>query len=99
MRCLDASDGSLIWSRPTLGFIDQSPAVADGKLFIASMSQIFGMFYCVDTSSGRVMWRHFEFGFWRYYSSPAIANGRVYIGLARGGGVIGHKGTLFCFGE
>ncbi len=95
---MDASDGSLIWSRSTIGSVFESPAVADGKLFITSRSPIFGMFYCVDMSSGRVIWRHFEFGFCNVFSSPAIANGRVYVGLARLIG-IGHEGTLFCFGE
>ena len=99
IRCLDATDGSIIWSRPTLGDVIKSPAVADGKLFIPSMSTFLGIFYCVDMSSGLVKWRYFEFGFWTMFSSPAVANGRIYVGLSRGGGVINHKGTLFCFGE
>ncbi|MCK4926411.1 PQQ-binding-like beta-propeller repeat protein, partial [Candidatus Aerophobetes bacterium] len=36
LYCLNASDGSLIWSYQTGGPVHSSPAVADGKVFVGS---------------------------------------------------------------
>ena len=100
VRCIDKSDGSLIWSRPTFGRIVESPAIADGKIYIPSLRLYFGIFHCIDLSTGRTLWRHFEFGFYTWFSSPAIADGKVYVGLTKGIGMFNPNidGILYCFG-
>jgi len=101
LRCFDKSDGSVIWSRPLIGVVIESPAVADGKVFISTLFgygyYCLGAFYCLDISTGLVLWRHFVFGQVPYFSTPAIANGKVYVGLSTGTGLFKQKGTLFCF--
>ncbi|MFZ0820218.1 MAG: PQQ-binding-like beta-propeller repeat protein [Candidatus Acidiferrales bacterium] len=61
------------WKFHTDGKIYSSPAVAQGKVFIASTD---GSVYAVDADSGKVLWRFKTEG--RITSSPAVASGLVY---------------------
>jgi outer membrane protein assembly factor BamB len=61
------------WTFKTAGAIVTSPAVADGVVYIASLS---GHLYAVDAASGREKW-NFKSRM-PIASSPAIADGTVY---------------------
>jgi outer membrane protein assembly factor BamB len=74
IRCLDAADGRLIWEHPGGGIT--GPAVADGKVYAASTSDVF--FRCVDARTGDEIWRC-AMADRVYESVPAIYAGQAYI--------------------
>ena len=86
--CLDASDGSLIWSYGGMADdVYSSPAVADGKVFVGD--ERIGI-VCLDASDGSLIWSYRPPGWLPgMNSSPAVADGRVFIGSRN------HK--LYCF--
>jgi outer membrane protein assembly factor BamB len=92
VRAADPETGTVLWSLATGGRVRSTPAVADGRVVVGSAD---GRVYCADAESGRLLWRHDtrgtglfsgDFGFDRrtVQSSPAIANGRVYVGARDG---------------
>ena len=56
-----------------------SPAVLDGKVVLGSRD--FNL-YCVDTQSGREIWRVQADG--RIISSPCVVGGKIWVGTATG---------------
>ena len=52
------------------------PAVVDGFVYVGSLD---GKVYCLNALNGEQIW-NYTTGSW-VQSSPAIANGHVYIGL------------------
>jgi len=76
--CLNATDGHVEWIYTTGVYqtISSSPAVAFGKVFIGG--SVSGKVYCLDASNGTKLWDRTAGSF--AYSSPAVVNGRVYIG-------------------
>ncbi len=87
-----AGTGAVRWRFRTGGRVRSSPAVAGGRVYVGSMD---GVLYALDLRSGRELWR-FEteghtldsraFGFDRrsIQSSPAVSDGRVYVGSRDG---------------
>ncbi len=79
--CLDADvDGTgetdLIWSNTTSGlFLFASPAIYNQKIYITNYYD-YGKTHCFDAESGEEIWNISIRG----RSSPAIADGKVYIG-------------------
>lgn len=69
------------WSLQT-GTIVFSPVVANGVVYAASTD---GKLHAVDTTSGQEEWS-FQAGSYTYYSTPAVANGRVYVAADGNGG-------------
>jgi len=55
--------------------IGSSPSFANGRVFIASYD---GTVFCIDAESGEIVWRKWLGG--AFYSTPAVAGGKVYIG-------------------
>lgn len=89
---LDAATGAARWTAATEGRIRATPAVANGKVFVGSYD---GRLYAFDLSSGKRLWRYDtegvklnsgDFGYDRrsLQSSPAVANGIVYVGARDG---------------
>jgi len=80
MYCLDISTGDLIWNTllTNNSVFVSSPAIADGKIYINSLSYVHlhGDLYCIDELTGDVLWTYFLLH--SMYSSPAIADGRLY---------------------
>jgi len=80
--CLNANDGSVVWSFPTQARghkgIWSAPAIHDGKIFFGSYD---GNVYCLDAETGAEVWR-FIGADW-IGSSPALAPdlGLLFIGL------------------
>ena len=78
--CLRGTDGQLNWQTDIGGPVVSSPAVTPEVVYAAAKN---GYIYGLSTDSGKMQWefntrivtRNIEF-----YSSPAIANGLLYIG-------------------
>jgi parallel beta-helix repeat protein len=73
---LNATDGSVKWSRPMNGeYSISSPAVADGRVFFGLDN---GYIYALDASTGDLIWSCKTGG--AVQSSPAISNGLLFVG-------------------
>jgi outer membrane protein assembly factor BamB len=92
LYAVDPRSGKPRWRFATGGRVRSSPAVADGRLFVGSAD---GTLYALDVASGRELWRFdteghalesATFGFDRrtIQASPAVADGRVFIGSRDG---------------
>ena len=86
---LSAATGSVTWSYRVGGVGELSPAVDDGVVFVGgwsySKAPAYGhaKLYALDASTGAPKWVQ-KFGSGPAYSSPAVANGVVYIGRLDG---------------
>jgi outer membrane protein assembly factor BamB len=89
---VDPKSGRIRWRFSTRGRVRSSPAVADGRLYTGSAD---GTLYALDAKSGRELWRFDteghglesgKFGFDRrtIQASPAVGDGRVYVGSRDG---------------
>ncbi len=87
--CFDADSGGLIWTflKNNYGFSSPSPAVVDGKVYFAHARGGGGpgsgqnaSLYCLDADTGIEFW-DYPLGYFDI-SSPAVYNGKVYIGSA-----------------
>ena len=84
--CLDADTGEKIWEYDIPLYVISSPTVADGKLYIGTVDSYLyevhdlesGKIYCLDAYSGEKIWEYDTTS--RVYCTPAIADGKVYIG-------------------
>ncbi len=77
---IDAETGDVIWNIQTSGFpYYSSPSIADDKLYITVVNfyGYDGKLICLDTADGNLIWEYMLDFF--SMSSPAIADGRVYI--------------------
>lgn len=85
---LRTSDGAQRWRTPTAGAVKGGITMSDGKLYAADYS---GRVYALRRSDGAVRWvRRPSAGGLRlragqFYSTPAVAFGRVYVGSTDGG--------------
>jgi outer membrane protein assembly factor BamB len=84
---LNAYTGDLIWQSPTDSGYPNSisaTAVANGLVYItvASTSDYNGRLYAFNASTGKLTWQTITPG--RTWASPAIYEGRVYIGSSIG---------------
>ncbi len=71
---LDAATGTKLWSLYTGNSVWAAPTVVDGVVYVAS-----GNIYALDAATGTELWS-FAPGGTVEYSSPAVANGIVYVG-------------------
>lgn len=67
---------AIAWRFDTGGEVYSAPALADGTLFITSKS---GKLFAIDAATGKQRWSY-QLGDYVVRSSPAIANGTVYVG-------------------
>jgi len=90
---LDLATGKERWTARTGGRVRATPAVADGTVIVGSWD---GRVYALDLATGRERWVHHtigdtldsrKFGYDRraLQSSPAIVDGRVFVGSRDGG--------------
>ncbi|WCJ58396.1 PQQ-binding-like beta-propeller repeat protein [Fontisphaera persica] len=75
----DITAHALVWSVPLQRHTCSTPAVHEGLVYAADCS---GQVLCADAATGQVYWRHQLAG--EIWSSPLVADGRVYIGSRRG---------------
>lgn len=71
---LDASTGATRWTKRTPGYIQSSPAVVHGVVYVGSSG---GGLYALNASTGARVWKTESRGF---DSSPAVAHGVVFVG-------------------
>jgi outer membrane protein assembly factor BamB/DNA-binding beta-propeller fold protein YncE len=71
---LDAIDGHLDWTFLTSNLVASTPAVYGDWVLAGGYSNI----YALDPATGSTVWTHPLGG--NTYSSPSVANGRVYFG-------------------
>lgn len=99
---IDADDGKVKWTFDSDGSAWSSPAVTDSTVFIGAAGVVgysanhHAAFFAIDRANGKERWRFpmepadgdYAYGF---ASSPAVANGRVFVG--------GLDGKLYAFAE
>jgi outer membrane protein assembly factor BamB len=76
--------------------IPGSPAIADGMVFVPLPfgeypSDMFSRLYCLSAETGAQLCASFDLGSGKVFSSPAICDGKVYIGT--------EDGRMLCFGQ
>ena len=81
--CFNAFNGTLLWRRIFDAYYgdkdNPTPTIAYGKLYLVSSAYMGSCLYCLKVDNGALLWCHWEM--WAYdYSSPAIADGKVYFG-------------------
>ena len=54
---LNANTGALLWKYKTANFIESSPAVANGVVYIASNDPDDNL-YALDANTGTLLWKH-----------------------------------------
>lgn len=69
---LDAATGSLKWSYTAESWVESSPAVADGMVYVTAGP----LLYALDAATGTLRWRHVTMGL---ALSPALVDGVVYL--------------------
>ncbi|MFQ6044569.1 MAG: PQQ-binding-like beta-propeller repeat protein, partial [Candidatus Poribacteria bacterium] len=90
LYCLDAKAGALKWKKDLHISIVSSPAVVKNGVYFGCDD---GRIYCLDRNDGSIKWSFDtdeQTGGCRIISSPAVANGRLYIGSC--------SQYLFCMG-
>lgn len=73
---LRATSGKIRWSFATAGMVDGPPTVANGVVYVGSDD---GTFYALDSATGASLWS-VSIPNARYRSSPAVVDGRLYVG-------------------
>lgn len=83
--CVDAESGRVLWKASTGDDTDSSPVVSGDNVIIASEARSSRVI-CFDRVSGKEKWRFAAYrgGFW---ATPAVSDGRVFIGGGAGGGM------------
>ena len=75
---LNATTGAMIWNNTAIEVYGSAPAVANGTVFLGG-----GFVYALNATNGNIIWKVSppdRYGSANIVSSPAIANGVVYVG-------------------
>jgi outer membrane protein assembly factor BamB len=78
LHCLNMENGGLIWEYPTDYRISSTPCTANGNVYFVTN----GYLYCLNATSGEKIWDFDEMAVGSIISSPAYADGKIYIGPA-----------------
>ena len=78
---------NIMWSYTTGSYIDSSPAIVNGKVYIGSWDNNI---YCLNADTGASIW-NYTTGSYIYSSSLVVADGKVYVGS--------DDNNLYCFGS
>lgn len=80
LYALDANTGILHWKSPTLGTSMRAAAVGNGLVFVgATDGNDNPALYGINASNGAIVWKFLTGGIGYNLSSPAYANGVVYM--------------------
>jgi outer membrane protein assembly factor BamB len=71
---LNASSGDKLWNYGINGFVESSPAVVNGVVYVGSSDNHV---YALNATNGAQLW---NFTCYRVESSPAVVDGIVYVG-------------------
>ncbi|UCE74656.1 MAG: PQQ-binding-like beta-propeller repeat protein [Methanomassiliicoccales archaeon] len=85
--CFDF-DGTKLWEYEPNGAVQSSPAICGDYVYFATNVKN-GTVYCLNRSSGQLVWHYRPFPEQFIISSPAIADGKMYIAS--------DNGRLYCF--
>ena len=77
---LDVATGEIVWENPDLGFVNVTPAYANGRLYVPTVAGLS----VLDAGTGRPLWSRPLQG--PNDSAPVVKDGVVYLGT--GGGEI-----------
>lgn len=81
LYAVNAADGGIVWSRNIHVTGEESPSIADGKVYILGNEK----FHCLDASTGSVVWEYTSEYADNDWSSPIVKDGIVYAsGMANG---------------
>jgi outer membrane protein assembly factor BamB len=76
LYALDAATGQVKWVRPHMEFVQSSPVIAGGNLYVGADD---GYFYALDPKTGGTRWQ-FQTGHNVYSTAAAVGGGKVYFG-------------------
>jgi len=76
MNCVDIANRTATWTYPVSRMVTTTPAVEDGVVYFAT-GKGEKKLYAVNATTGDLVWSRYLYG---TISSPAISNGRIYIG-------------------
>ncbi len=92
LYCIDANNGTILWTFQANGKIDSSPAVANGVIYFATNTPN-GTIYALYPN-GTLLWKYTlippEGKYYNIMSSPFVWNGKLFIGA--------DDGNLYIFG-
>ncbi len=77
-----------MWNYTTGNWVESSPAVVAGKVFVGSDD---GRVYCLDAVTGAQVWNYTTGNY--VFSSPAVADGKVLRGIRRWKGLLFGRGN------
>jgi outer membrane protein assembly factor BamB len=87
--CIDAESGSLLWKKQVgTRALFTSPAIVGNRVYINSCKSGRNWIVCLDRFTGTEIWSRKLLS--TSFSSPAIADGRLYVG--------DEDGNIYCFG-
>jgi len=75
----DIAEAGKVWAYPLRSHCMSTPAVRDGLAYIVDCAKTI---HCVDVQTGLAVWTHDAGG--EIWSSPLVADGKVYVGTRRG---------------
>jgi outer membrane protein assembly factor BamB len=75
LYCLDAKDGSLVWSFKTDDSLKATPTIVGNRLIASGLDHYI---YCLDARDGTLIWKY-KTGF-EVDCSAAVIDNRVYFG-------------------
>ncbi|HEX7457845.1 MAG TPA: PQQ-binding-like beta-propeller repeat protein [Ginsengibacter sp.] len=82
---IDTASKKITWNFTTGGFVESTPTIANGILYINSND---GYLYAVDAATGSLKWNYFEGAApgptAANFSSPTVVDGVVYVGCFDG---------------
>ena len=70
---MDAVTGAILWTYTTNGAVTQSPAVADGKVYVGANDQ---KIYCLNATDGTSIWNFTAAS----HGDVVVCDGKAYIG-------------------
>lgn len=65
-----------VWSHMVQDWIEASPCLVDGKVYVATCNWWKGRIHCLDLYNGSFLWNYTIND--QLFSSPAVSNGNVY---------------------
>lgn len=85
LYAININDGSIRWSNTSIISTDSTPAYAYGNIYLSSGNSRH-ITYCFNATTGAPVWEtdpEDKIGFWT--CSPAVADGKVYVGIGGSG--------------
>jgi len=84
LYALNATTGAKLWNYTSRGWVESSPAVANGVIYVGSDDQLAtaGNVYAINAATGAKLWNFTTGG--EVHSSPAVVNGLLYVGSEDG---------------